>query len=233
MIRKKKNQSAQEQVGRKKRWINGAMLAALVAAVAVFLVMLQMEKSVLADYEKETVVTAAGVLAKGSLVESEKLSVTFQEVELDHNLVPEDAVTSAEELIGQSACYSIDAGTILTRGMFEDYSAVAQEMADPVIAGFKAEDLYQVVGGVLRAGDRIHIYRVTTPTGAGEGIATAMPIWEDVVVQGVFDQSGTSIAGDDVASAAARINIYMERADVATFYEELAMGSLRVVKSIE
>lgn len=42
-------------------------------------------------------------------------------------------------------------------------------MEDPVIAGCKADDLYQIVGGVLRAGDRINIYQVDEQAAKAEG----------------------------------------------------------------
>ena len=42
--------------------------------------------------------------------------------------------------------------------MLESEEQITGEMEEAVIAGFRAEDLYQAVGGVLRAGDRIHIY---------------------------------------------------------------------------
>lgn len=98
------------------------------------------------------------------------------------------------------------------------------ELKEPVIAGFKADDLYQVVGGVLRAGDRIHIYRVS------EEKETTL-IWDNVYICQVFDQSGVSIESGNSTAAAQRINVYLDREDVEEFYSELALGTLRVVKA--
>ena len=77
---------------------------------------------------------------------------------------------------------------------------------------------------MLRAGDRIHIYSVS------EENETSL-IWDDVYVQGVFDQAGTQIGNEDAVTAAQRINVYMDKADVEVFYSELASGTLRVVKA--
>ena len=94
-------------------------------------------------------------------------------------------------------------------------------------AGFRAEDLYQVVGGVLRAGDRIHIYCVEQEEEEQNGKL----LWENVFVQQVFDRNGAAIGGDDGTTPAQRVNIYMEKERVADFYAALAQGSLRVVKA--
>ena len=53
------------------RWKAGGMLAALVAAVAVFTVMLQLEKNVLTSYEKGTVYTAAVEIPRGQVITQE------------------------------------------------------------------------------------------------------------------------------------------------------------------
>ena len=133
--------------------------------------------------------------------------------------------------------FDIAPGVLLTSEMFESMDEVLGEMQSPVIAGFKADDLYQVVGGVLRAGDRIHIYKLTDSKAAeseedaiDERDADAVLIWENIYVQEVFDQTGKRIASGDAVTAAQRINIYLDKADVEAFYAELASGALRVVK---
>lgn len=125
-----------------------------------------------------------------------------------------------------SAVYDIEEGTLLTKGMFEPMTEVLREMKEPVIASFKAEDLYQVVSGTLRSGDRIHIYQVDE---AGEVTLG----WENIFVQQVFDHSGLAISCEDLASAAQRINVYMDKDCMEEFYAKLATGSLRAVKVLQ
>ena len=107
--------------------------------------------------------------------------------------------------------------------MFEKLNDITAQMSEPVVAGLRADDLYQVVGGVLRAGDRIHIYRVNEE---GEAVLA----WENVYIQGVFDQSGTTISNDDRNTAAQRINVYLDKKMVEAFYSWLNAGTLRIVK---
>lgn len=204
----------------------GSIIAALVAAVSIFVMMLQMEKKVLSEYEKGFIYVAAAEIPKGLFITDTNIDKYLKAVELDVKLIPETALTSSEQLNGLVSASIIEEGVFLTEGMFEKENVITKEMDNPVIAGFKAEDIYQVVGGVLRAGDRIHIYTVSE-----SGIAGL--IWEDVFVQQVFDSSGNVIVSGNTTSAAQRINIYFDAKDVEQFYTELARGTLRVVKVCE
>lgn len=208
--------------GKNRIWV-GSIIAALVAAVVIFAVMMQMEQNMLTQYEKGSILLAAENIPKGQLITLENYGTYFKEAELDKNCIPVTALTSVEQLQDMVASADIDEGTLLTKGMFETIDEITGDMQNPVIAGFKAEDLYQVVGGVLRTGDRIHIYYVTEE---GETVIN----WRNVFVQQVFDNAGNSIVSGDKQTAAQRINIYLDQADVERFYSGLATGSLRVVK---
>lgn len=200
----------------------GVSVAALSAAVAVFVILVQMEKSVLDQYEKGRIYVAAGMIPKGQMITEENCMQYFTPAELDKRLIPAAALVNPEQVRGLAAVFDVEQGALLTKGMFEELESILNGMAEPVIAGFKAEDIYQVAGGTLRAGDRIHIYTVR------EGEAALA--WEAVYVQQVFDASGGIIASTDKFTAAQRINIYLDKGDVGAFYTGLAEGSLRAVK---
>lgn len=223
-IRKEKKEGKKEAVIKPKSILPGAIFVALVAAVIIFAVMLNVEKNALSDYEKGVVFFTARTIPEGQLLTEENIAEYIQSREIDISLIPEAALTSPEELYGLLPITGIDSGALLTTGMFEPLNKITESMEKPVIAGFAADDLYQVVGGILRAGDRIHIYTVDQDTGLTE------LVWEDVFVQQVFDGSGVSIQNADQATAAQRVNILLEQDSVQSFYTELASGSLRVVK---
>ena len=204
----------------------GSIVLALITSVIVFLIMLQIEKNELSSFETGSILVAKQQIPKGLVIDEKNRMEYLQERQLDVELMPRTAVrdvTQIEELI---ALENVDEGTFLTGGMFTSCNEITQEMKEPVIAGFRAEDIYQVAGGILRSGDRIHIYQVDE-----EGQARL--IWENVYVQQVFDNTGSGIACDDTVSAAQRINIYLDKAYVENFYEQLAKGTLRVVKIVD
>lgn len=200
----------------------GVSLTALIAASAVFVIMLQMEKSVLGKYEKGEVYAAAAAIPKGQLITEENYRQYFAIRELDTGCIPDTALKMPDQIYGLAAVFDVDPGVLLTTGMFESLEDILEEMEEPVVAGFKAEDMYQVAGGTLRAGDRVHIYSITDEE--------EILVWEKVYIQQVFDASGKSIPNGDRLTAAQRVNIYLDKRDVEAFYRGLAEGSLRVVK---
>lgn len=231
----------------------GAIAVGLLLSIIIYAVMLHVEKTALSDFERSTVVIAAKEVPAGQVITVQNVGDYFTQKEIDAKLVPTNAVLATDQMIEQVALYKIGTGTIMTTGMLDSFNEITADMEEPVIAGFKADDLYQVVGGVLRAGDRIHIYRiieseekedrniVSTDQAENEEPAEnaeqtedaeepETALWENIYVQEVFDQTGNRIPSGDQETAAQRINIYLDKADVEAFYAELASGTLRVVK---
>lgn len=171
-------------------------------------------------------------IPRGEKITGETVTQYVAMVEIDKSRVPKTALKDREEIIGGVAVYGIEEGTVLTAGMLREEEEITKGMKEPVIAGFRAEDLYQVVGGVLRAGDRIHIYCVDRDKTENEERNEKI-LWENVWVQQVFDQTGTAINGNDNTTPAQRINIYLDKTEVDGFYSALAQGSLRAVKICE
>ena len=205
-----------------KLW-TGAILAAFLAAAAIYVALLEAEKNMLQSYEKKAVFVAAKEIPAGEVVTTENVAVYFTETSVDAAVVPETAILALEDINGLIAKTSIEPGVVLTAGMFQPLDEVTAGMQEPVVAGFRADDLCQVVGGVLRAGDLIHVYSSEEEEG------TCL-IWENVYVQQVFDSKGTAIPNEDQATAAQRINVFLDKEDVEDFYSRLDQGTLRVVK---
>lgn len=220
----------------------GVIIVSLLVAVIVYAVMLNAEKTALSDYEKGTVYVTTKPVPKGTLITADYIT----QKEVDKSLIPSGAVSNPEDLTDLISVYAVDQGSIITTGMFTAVNDITKDMTQPVVAGFKADDLYQVVGGVLRSGDRINIYQVNENANKGdtsqslantdaegnwtETYSTASLVWGNVFVQEVFDSAGTVISTADTTTPAQRINIYMDNDNVAVFYAALAQGSLRVVK---
>ncbi len=220
----------------------GVIIVSLLVAVIVYAVMLNAEKTALSDYEKGTVYVTTKPVPKGTMITADYIT----QKEVDKSLIPSGAVSNPEDLTELISVYAVDQGSIITTGMFTAVNDITKDMTQPVVAGFKADDLYQVVGGVLRSGDRINIYQVNENANKGdtsqslantdaegnwtETYSTASLVWGNVFVQEVFDSAGTVISTADTTTPAQRINIYMDNDNVAVFYAALAQGSLRVVK---
>lgn len=249
----KKDKTVHDQ--KEKSILPGVIIVSLIVAVVVYAVMLNAEKAALSEYTKGSVYVAAKPIPKGVMITEENRGEYLILKEVDQSLIPTSAITDPAELTDLISVYDIDQGSLLTDGMFDTVLEITQDMADPVIAGCKADDLYQIVGGVLRAGDRINIYQIDEQAVKAEGSqeqplydygsdsetekwqeedsTTAELVYGNVFVQQVFDQAGNIIDGSDSTTPAQRINIYLDNEGVSDFYTALAKGSLRVVKICE
>lgn len=209
---------------RKRSILPGVILVAFVAAIATFFLLLQIEKNALSPYEKVNVWSTKCELAEGFEITEQGLTECFEQVEMDKNLVPEDLIANPEELVGLQTRIQLSQGTVLTESMFSDEEEYVSHLYQPIIAGCKSDDLFQLVSGILRKGDMVHIYTVNDELGE------TYLLWENVMVYQAFDTSGNMIASEDTTTPAARINLLLEEGYAEQFYNELNNGSLRVVK---
>ena len=227
--RRKKKAKAAKDPDRKRPVLPWVVLGCLIAALAVYGVAIHIQTEILSAYDKAVVYTATSPMAAGDVMDADEAAGKVAPIEIPAAAAPADAVTDPAVLADSAARYGIEPGTILCTSMFETVDSVLEGMNDPVIAGFRSEDIYQVVGGVLRAGDTISIYTVDNVAEIGAAEYEGTLRWDDIRVQDVFDSSGLRIGSDDATTPASRVNIYMEKGDVEEFYAGLAQGSLRVV----
>lgn len=210
--------------GKGKSILPGVIVVAFLAALATFFIMLQVEKNALSAYEKEYVWCTNAQLAKGLEITQQNYAEYFVQVEMDKSKVPDQVVVQPEALIGKQTDIVITKGAVLLESMFTDEEKYVTHLHEPIVAGCKAEDLYQLVSGVLRKGDYVHIYTVN------EELGQTYLLWENVLVYQTFDAAGNLIASEDVTTPAARVNLLLEKGYAEQFYNELNNGSLRVVK---
>lgn len=210
--------------GRRKKRLPGIILAAFTAALISYVALLNVEKNALSAYEKAECWILSETLEKGTEITTDNAARLFQRAQVDVRHIPQGAVTDPEMLAGSQAAVTITQGSIVTDTMFTRLGSYRAALEKPVIAGCKADDLYQLVSGTLRSGDRIHIYTVD------EEMGDAYLIWDNVMVYQTFDSGGNLIPPQDTVSAAARINVLLEEGNAELFYSELYKGSLRVVK---
>lgn len=204
----------------------GATVLGLIMAVGTYVVAIHSATQALQAYEKGTIYIAAEEIPKGVVITSDNIAQYFECKEIDKSVIPDTALTTPEEVEGLIPVINIEKTTLLTRGMFESVNDITKNMEEPVIAGFKADDIFQLVGGTLRAGDRIHIYKT-------DENSMTQCVWNDIYVQQVFDNTGVQIANTDDKTSAQRINVYMDSDEIERFYSELSSGTLRVVKVCE
>lgn len=208
----------------KRNIMPGVILVAFLASIATFFLLLNMEKNALEAYEKVMVWTTKCELAKGLELNNNSIQECFVQVEIDKDRVPGKVIETPETLVGKRTMFVIAQGTILTETMFSDEENYREGMHNPIIAGCKGDDLFQLVSGVLRKGDWVNIYLVN------EELGETYMLWENIMVYQAFDASGNVIPSEDTVTPAARVNLLLEEGYTEQFYKELSTGSLRLVK---
>ncbi len=199
----------------------GLFAAAFIVAAGVFAVMTYMQKEALSDYEKKDIYVAGAQIPRGTVLGEDNAESYVEIKSIDAGCIPDEAVTDIDMLMGLSPLYEISGGTLLTSSMFASPEQKLSDMKEPVLAGFRADDLSRAVSGVLRAGDLIDIYSSDPET--GEGIL----LCKNAYVEKGYDSSGNEVSGD---SAAVMFNIYLEYSEAGSFYEGIKNGSIYVVK---
>ncbi len=202
----------------------GIFVAALITAAGVFAVMTYLQRQALSDFEKREVYVAASDIPRGVILDETNYSEYMIQKSVDAQCVPDSVILDIRTAAGLSPAYDISKGTLLTDSMFISPETALSEMKDPVIAGFKTDDLSKAVSGILRAGDRIDIYSEDPETGRG------ILLCENVYVESSYDGSGNTVSYE---KPAVMFNIYLESSDTAGFYEGLMSGRLYVVRRCE
>lgn len=210
--------------GRKRSFWPGVILVSFLAALITFFIMLQVEKNALSAYEKVTVWCAKSELVKGTEITSVNVTEFFEQREIDKNQVPEKYIVSPEEIVGKQMAITVPKGSILVTTMLSDLEGEVKLLEHPVVVGCKGEDLFQMVSGVLRKGDLVHIYTVD------EELQQTYLVWENVQVYQVFDAAGKVIPSTDNTTPATRVNLLLEKERAEHFFNELNSGSLRLVQ---
>ncbi|MCR4617224.1 MAG: hypothetical protein K5669_03425 [Lachnospiraceae bacterium] len=207
----------------------GIIIAAFAAAIVVYVVLVYTEKKMTEVERTVPVPIAATEIKKGELIISEGTGVNVIYKEVPESLVPACVIELDAE--GQSsrkkycAGSDINEGSFLTDKMVRAADSYVKRMSNPVLIGFKADDYYQTVGGIIKKDDRIHIYVQDE-----EGEVSLR--WSDVYVAGAFDPSGEEIAPGSEGKSV-RYNIYLEKSDVEEFYEKMESKSIRIALACE
>lgn len=208
----------------KKTWLPGVIAMAFLASLFTFLLLLSVEKNALSAYEKVNVWSTNCEMVKGLEITEKGIADCLVQIEVEKTKIPSKLVEDTSVLIGQQTKITIPAGTILTESMFTGEENYREGLYNPVIAGCKGDDLFQMVSGVLRKGDRVNIYTVN------RDLEETYMLWENIVVYEAFDAAGKVIAPEDISTPAARVNLLLEEGYTQQFYSELNKGSLRLVK---
>lgn len=216
---KQKNITKKE--GQGKVW---PVVLCLLLAGGIFVLLLNVETRKLAEYEKGDVVVAISDVADSKEITQDNLAEYFAVEERPLSDIPEAAYLTLDELVGQYAQNSIDAGSLITKSMVGELQT---GYGDAVLLGVNMEALAQSVAGTLRAGDVIDIYTVKVEEDDSVVVEKALG---SVTIDRSYTSAGVAILKDDDSSIAQYITIPVHKDAVGTFYQALEDRRIEIVK---
>jgi len=133
---KKKNKNAGVSSG--KKGVAMKLLGSFLVAVALFGVLVGVEKNLLNDYEKASVVLCKTDVPKGTKITKENVSQYFYDYEVDIALVNDTCIKDKNEVIDTVVEKSLSAHEILRKGDCTKEAEIYNRFSNPVEASITA-----------------------------------------------------------------------------------------------
>lgn len=211
------------------------LIMGFIVAAIIFIVLLNVEKNTIANYERSEAVVAKKDIPYGLIIDEKNVDDYFQIKEYEKDMLPSGVCVDAKKLVGMVMESNVNKDSIITSSMYQELTDEVIRDHDMVKASFEAEKLSQVVNGTLRPGDKITIaaYEEGDELYGIEDKYTTKKVWDDVFVYEVFDSTGVKIPVDDDKTAAQLITVLINKEDMQEFYLGLNASTLQVIKLVK
>lgn len=210
------------------------LIMGFIVAAIIFIVLLNVEKNTIANYERSEAVVAKKDIPYGLIIDEKNVNDYFQIKEYEKDMLPSGVCVDAKSLVGMVMASDVNKDSIITSSMYQELTDTVIKAHNMVKASFEAEKLSQVVNGTLRPGDKITIavYEEGDKLYGIEDKYTTKNVWDDVFVYEVFDSTGVKIPVDDDKTAAQLITVLINKEDMQEFYLGLNTSTLQVIKLV-
>lgn len=229
----------QEAEGKKKdtKKKTRMLMACVLGFLILYVALVSIESAAVNDYKNYEVTAYIPVKAieEKTQVTENNVHGLFHKVIRDSRILPEDYVSDPMELVGQYAKKEIGLMEVVTAGGFQTID-MCEGIQNPVEVSFSANNYDQVVGGILREGDRINLYVIRKEKDeAGEQMVSELII-KDTYITKAFTNTGMEVSREDEVNKdtpTTVINVYIPRDKEETFHKAVIEGTLRVSKIME
>ncbi len=195
------------------KWI---LVAIVGMAVSVFVIVYVFKG------DNDSVMTCVSGINKGTIITEDNIDDLFEPEGSGNLIIPSDAVKDRESIMGKAFKYNVSSGTVLAEGMLADADSIGVMLNNPVVAGIRATDISQFVGGIIRKGDYIDISVIDNNTGE------CINVMNSVYVAGAYNSDGTEI--EDGKGCAMLLNILIEKESESYLNSMLSLGTIRICR---
>ena len=219
---KKKNKNAGVSSG--KKGVAMKLLGSFLVAVALFGVLVGVEKNLLNDYEKASVVLCKTDVPKGTKITKENVSQYFYDYEVDIALVNDTCIKDKNEVINTVVEKSLSAHEILRKDDCTKEAEIYNRFSNPVEASITATNPGDIVSGTIRRGDYVDIAVVNKDTLEYDLML------KKVYVVDAFTSTGEKVSENAEGTAATMLTVVEEKDNLAKFYSARETGNVIVTK---
>jgi hypothetical protein len=191
-----------------------------------FTVLLVIQQSMLEKPESKWVLCAKEGIPKSVILTEDNMDTYTEKKEIPIMWLPEGYISSVEEIKGMISKVKVAKGSILDSAEFSVYDEYYVGYQELSWISVPIKELYEGVAGSLRAGDYIDIYLVREE----DDEYYCESLEERVPIAAAYSNQGIVIEGDDEEGLTQLIVIPIEKQKVASFYERLAQGNIRIAK---
>ena len=219
---KKKNKNTGISSG--KKGVAMKLLGSFLVAVALFGVLVGVEKNILSDYEKVSVVLCKTDVPKGTRITKENVSQYFYDYEVDIALVNDTCIKDKNEVIDTVVEKSLSAHEILRKDDCTKEAEIYNKFSNPVQASITATNPGDIVSGTIRRGDYVDIAVVNKDTLEYDLML------KKVYVVDAFTSTGEKVSENAEGTAATMLTVVEEKDNLAKFYSARETGNVIVTK---
>ena len=197
-----------------KKGIAMKLLGSFLVAVALFGVLVGVEKNLLSDYEKVSVVLCKIDVPKGTKITKENVSQYFYDYEVDIALVNDTCIKDKNEVIDTVVEKSLSAHEILRKDDCTKEAEIYNKFRNPVEASITATNPGDIVSGTIRRGDYVDIAVVNKDTLEYDLML------KKVYVVDAFTSTGEKVSENAEGTAATMLTVVEEKDNLAKFYSD-------------
>lgn len=225
MKREKENLSPEKLNEKKNNTTFIRIITCLIFAVVIFVILVNVEKNIMKNYEKAPVVVCKQNINEKDDINKSNKKDYFEVVQVPKNIVPENTYKSLKEVPIGLASKDMYKKEILLKNDIQSSDSFVKDIEDPVIASISIKSLDKAVGGVLRRGDRVDISLIKDDTNDKSLLLSNIYIIE------AMNSSGEKLTKDK-KEAATIFNIIVSKKDAQMLKEVVnENGELTLVKT--
>lgn len=204
-----------------------AMIIILVMSISLFFVLTLIQREMLKDTVKETVVLANKDIPAGTILTESNVSDFLKEEEVSSALVIQETYKTKSELIGKYVTRTVSGNEIVYAGVIGEDSKELEKYENPIELSLSISKNASAVAGTIRKGDYVNVYAVVQDANAKQSYELVL---EKILVNEVYDENTSKIAMSDKESVALTFTFYMEEEAVPELLGKLQTKEIFAVK---